>query len=306
MIDIRINDAGWSTIDPLTVPRADYIIGRGRPITQNKIGRIRESINQIGLIPKSVEARILPDGKVEIIGGRALWMAIDGWYGSGDPREYLGVVIAPETVGITHTAIKLNRAQQQEALLSVINRWADEGLSEYIQLRNLINLYPFVAPGKIALCICTRFTSVRDMSREIENGQFVANNMIRGQLEAEFMNQLFSDFRDQRRYQSLRTDGFIVCARNRWVTGTFLINYTGAPGRTRHAPTTPNAALILPNPTAPQPAVTTRGFIRYTLIHNQVVQDDINFPKIPFRPGRGSRNAWYDDILDRMGIPRHP
>lgn len=304
MIDIRINDAGWGTIDPMSVPKADYIIGPGRPITQNKIDRIRESINQVGLIPKSVEARILLDGRVEIIGGRALWMALDGWYGSGDPRQYLGVVIAPDGTSSAHTVIMLNRAQQQLPIVQVIDRWANEGLTEYIQLRNLINLYPFVAPGYIALCICTRFNTVRAVTREIENGQFVANNVVRGELQAEFLNHLFSDFEEQRRYQSLRTNDFIVLGRNRWVTGTFLIDYTGAPGRTRRAPNTPNAALILPQPAAAQPRVTARGFIRYTLIHDQVVQDDVNFPRKPFRPGRGNRNAWYNDILDRMGIPR--
>ena len=140
IIDIRINDAGWGTIDPMSVPKADYIIGQGRPITRNKIEQIRESINQIGLIPNTVSARILDDGRVEIIDGRALWMALDMWYGSGDPREYLGVVIAPEGVSIAHTTVMLNRAQQQLPLVQAINRWANEGLSEYIQLRNLINM----------------------------------------------------------------------------------------------------------------------------------------------------------------------
>ena len=312
MIDIRIHDARWTTIDPLTVARTDYIIGTGRPITQNKIDRIRESINQIGLIPNTVEAILRSDGKVEIIDGRALWMAIENWWGSGDPRQYLGVLIAPEGVSEAHITIMLNRAQQQLPLTQAIRRWANEGLSEYVRLRTLMNLYPSVPPGQIALCLCTAFTTVQGgLSREIENGRFVANNPVRGELQVEFLDHLFSDLRNQNRYQSLTADGFIVAGRQRWVAGTFLIDYTGAPGRTRRAPTAPNAALILPNPTSPQPRVTTRGTIRYTLIHDQVVQDDINFPRIPFHRARGTRGrldrtAWNNSILDRMGIPPAP
>ena len=303
-IDIKINDTGWGTIDPMSVSKSDYVIGPGRPITREKIEKIRESINQMGLRPKAVTGRFLPDGRIEIIEERALWMALDNWFGSGDPREYVGVVIAPEGTNVALTTVKLNRAQQQYPIVQVINRWANEGLTEYIQLRNLINQYPAVAPGRIALCICTRYNSVHAATLDIENGLFVANNMVRGELQCEFLNHLFSDLRDQNRYDSLRTDDFVVLGRDRWVPGTFLIDYTGAPGRTRHAPKAPNAALILPQPGAAQPRVTVRGFIRYTLIYEQVVQDDINFPPKPFRPGRGNRNAWYNTILDRMGIPR--
>lgn len=304
-MDIRINNAAWGTIDPMSVSKSDYVIGPGRPITQSKVDRIRESIISTGLVPKTIEVLKKDDGKLEIIGGRALWLALDNWYGSGDPREYVGVVVAPECTNSALAAIKLNRAQQQLPLVQAINRWASEGLAEYQRLQNLINLYPFVAPGSIALCICTRYDSVAGgLTREIENGQFVADNIVRGELQVEFLNHIFSDFSTQRRYQSLKTNSFVVAGRNRWVAGTFLIDYTGAPGRTRRAPTAPNAALILPQPTAAQPRVTVRGTIRYTLIYEQVAQDDINFPRIPFPQGRGARAAWYNRILDAMGIPR--
>ena len=309
-MNIIVNTSAWRSIDPMTRPISDYVIGPGRPITQDKIDRIRESISEVGLITKSVHAVELADGKIEIIDERALWLAIKDWYRSGDPRQYLGVLLAPEGVSSAHITVMLNRAQQKLPLAQVIYRWAHEGLPEYVQLRDLINRYPSVPPGQIALCICTRYNTVQGgLSREIENGQFTADNLVRGELQVEFLDHLFSDLRNQNRYQSLTADGFIVAGRDRWVAGTFLINYTGAPGRTRSVPTTPNTALILPNPSAAQPKVTTRGFIRYTLIYEQVVQDDINFPQIPFhrargRRGRMDRTTWNNDILDRMGIPR--
>lgn len=304
-MNIIINNATWASIDPMSKPIADYVIGTGRPISQNKIERIRRSINEIGLVTKSVHAVETPDGKIEIIDERALWMALDGWYGSGDPRQYLGVLLAPEGTNVPETCVLLNRAQQQYALRQAIIRWANAGLPEYVHLRNLIDLYPFVSPGYIAICLCTRFDSVRGgLTQELEEGRFVANNTVRGELCIEFLNQLFADLNNQRRFEKLHADGFIARTRDRWANGTFLVDYTGAPGRTRRVPGTPNASLILPQPTAPQPRVTARGFIRYTLIHDQVVQDDINFPRIPYNTGRGNRNAWFDSVLDNMGIPR--
>ena len=304
-----MNVTDWVLIvDPLAIPVGDYVLSNPGRVTRQKLDKLEESIRLTGLAPVTVHAEKREDGRIYLLDHQALWVCVRDRL-LLDPREMFDIYLPPMEKTNRDTLlveVKMNRAVTPYDLPKVVQRFANFGEPEYIQLRQLALLYPAVSMGDIAIALRPDMPVLLTM-QELENGTYVATNPVGGAEAVKFLNELHTDLERLNRVNFLkRNRGLVIEMAKRFQASGVTIDYTGAPGRNKAPSKVPNICGIIPNPAAVRKPVVRAGQIKYTLIHEHVVQDDINFPRKPFTSRTSTKRNWNMQILDSMGLPRHP